>query len=384
MKKYKSSLNKKQRPLAQMLKKKKRFHRRPKIMHAPFSNRKLGPKRGPRWQIPSVMFFMVMAFVMLILPSVIVIPFITNEKVESGMQEKMTPASKEAETDLGEAVSVAVMRTKSEKVENVPLESYVAGVVASEMPTKFELEALKAQALAARTFVVNHLIHQQADSSDYISDSVQHQVYKNEEELRKTMGDEFQKGMQKIKEAVAATEGQILTFQGKPIHPAYFSTSNGYTENSEDYWDNKMPYLRSVKSPWDEKVSPKFLDQVTYSIEEVATALGIELSGEGAISFEATRTKGQRIKALTIAGETFTGREIREKLQLRSSDFTIKQKNNHLIFRTKGYGHGIGMSQYGANGMALEGKSYEEIVKYYYQDVEISTVDSIAPALAAK
>src|SRR5699024_8414720 len=162
--------------------------------------------------------------------------------------------------------------------------------------------------------------------------------------------------------------------------PAFFSTSNGFTENSEDYWENEVPYLRSVESPWDED-SAKFLDQKTVTIEETEQLLGINLPKSSAIPIETTRTEGNRVAELSLGEHSISGRDVREKLELRSSDFTIKQKDNHLIFTTKGFGHGIGMSQYGADGMAKDGKSYQDIVKYYYKDVEISSVTEAAPTL---
>src|SRR5699024_1238993 len=129
------------------------------------------------------------------------------------------------------------------------LETYVTRVIASEMPTEFELEALKAQGVVARTYIVSHLLHQEETN---ISDTTDHQVYRNEEELRELWGDDFQHKMGKLTEAVAATKGEILTYNEWPITASYFSTSNGYTENSEDYWEEDIPYLRSVPSPWDE------------------------------------------------------------------------------------------------------------------------------------
>src|SRR5699024_5180920 len=131
----------------------------------------------------------------------------------------------------------------------------------------------------------------------------------------------------------------------------------------------KLPYLRSVKRNW-HKDSPKYLDQKVFTISQIESVLGIDLPANPEIPIDATRTKSERISELKLADHTFSGRDIREKLQLQSSDFTIEQKDNHLIFTTKGFGHGIGMSQYGANGMAKEGKQYKDIVQYYYQNIE--------------
>src|SRR5699024_777067 len=381
------------------LKKLKRYKRLPRSIHPkqkrplrknhPMKHRKTLSRfkvtgGAPTWKVPSILFVACMISTILILPTLIVLPSDEHEPHEATNTKQ---GDSEELDSLDSTLSVAVMRTKSEEIENVPLETYVSRVVASEMPAEFEMEALKSQALAARTFIVNHLLHKDekkvdGEESDVL-DTVQHQVYNNEEELRKTLGADYEKKMKKITQAVEETKGEILTYNDTPITPAFFSTSNGYTENSEDYWDNELPYLRSVESPWD-KDSPEFLDQKTFTIAEIEQALNITLPQTALIDFEVHQNEGKRERKLTLGDDTFTGREIREKLELRSSDFTIEQKNNHLVFTTKGYGHGIGMSQYGADRMAKEGKTYKDIVSYYYQDVEISTVPDVAPALVVK
>lgn len=331
-----------------------------------------------RWKLPGFLFLAGLIIVILVIPTLIVVPYINK-----GDQDSITVKEKESLPQvLDSPFSVSVMRSQSEQIENVPLETYVTRVVASEMPAEFEEEALKAQTLAARTYIVNLLL-QNGEEDATVTDTVQHQVYKNEDELRKIWGTDFNWKMEKVKTAVAETQGEILTYEDSPITPAFFSTSNGFTENSEDYWENELPYLRSVKSPWD-KDSPKFLDQKVMTINEVEQALGIDIPNAQNLTAEITRTESNRVDQLKIAGKTFTGREIREKLDLKSSDFTIEKNKEHLIFQTKGYGHGIGMSQYGANGMAMEGKNYQEIVKYYYNGVNISPVTETAPTLVAK
>jgi stage II sporulation protein D len=337
-------------------------------------------KQPKKWKLPTAILLTSLFCLILLIPTVIVVMFGDATGNETTSQEKKAEESVELESS---PFSVAVMRSNLEKVDNVPLETYVAGVVASEMPVEFEMEALKAQALAARTYIVNYKLHGDITEEADVTDTVQHQVYKDEAELQKLFGDEYQEKMNKIKEAVNETKGEVLTYKKELITPAFFSTSNGYTENSEDYWKDELPYLRSVESHWDEN-TPKFLDQQTYSIDQVEQALATKLPSDKALSIEITRTDGQRVQELTINGDAFSGREVREKLELRSSDFTIEQKDDHLIFTTKGYGHGIGMSQYGANGMAEEGKTYKDIVNHYYKDVEISTVTDTAPALVVK
>jgi stage II sporulation protein D len=280
------------------------------------------------------------------------------------MAELLTEAS---------AVEVSVYRSKSGEVERLPIEHYVVGVVASEMPAEFEIEALKAQSLAARTYIVKQLLSDQefglVNGAD-ISDTVSQQVYKNEQELKDLWGPDFQQKMEKIRKAVYETRGQIIVFENQPITAAYFSTSNGYTENAEDYWSNAFPYLKSVESPWDVD-SPKFNGEKVIAVTDFEKQLGVKISGSQ-IGEIVEWTKGHRVAKVRIGGKEFSGREIREKLGLQSTDFTWEKKGTDIVIRTKGYGHGVGMSQYGANGMAKEGKTYEDIIRHYYQGAEIT------------
>ncbi|RLL42955.1 stage II sporulation protein D [Oceanobacillus piezotolerans] len=349
----------------------------------PFSQNK-GPYIRPnrsRWSIPTVVSLSSLITIILVIPTLIVFPFYEQgEEVASHAKEVAAPVETETASS---SFAVEVMRHATETVENIPLEDYVAGVVASEMPATFELEALKAQALAARTYTVNYLLHGESAEGYDLTDTVQHQVYKSEEDLRREWGSEFSEKMSKIKEAVNATTGEILTYNDAPITASYFSTSNGYTENSEDYWESELPYLRSVESPWDVN-SPKFLHQETFTIDQIETALEIDLPSETPLYIEEARTEGGRIKEIGIEGHTFTGKDFRNKLNLKSSDFTITQNNGHFVVTTEGFGHGVGMSQYGAHYMAEEGKTYKDIIAHYYQGVDISTVDDTAPTLVAR
>src|SRR5690625_4744850 len=318
-------------------------------------------------------------FIILLIPTAIVHFVAKDETVV--LEENLPEEEPTTPADDHQTESVGVQRSDSEEIEDVTMETYVARVVASEMPAKFNEEALKAQSLAARTYVIHYMLHQQSDESLNISDQEEHQVYNNDKELRQQLGDDYQWKMDKITQAVNATAGEVLTYEGELITPVYFSTSNGYTENSEEYWQTEIPYLRSVKSPWDE-ASPKFKEQFTFTLPEVEAALGVNLQSGSVQPTDITKTTGERVKQLSLNGTSFTGREIREKLNLPSSDFSIEQKGNYLIFTTRGYGHGVGMSQYGANGMAEEGKTYEEIVAHYYKDVTIDLTDDFSRIFA--
>lgn len=271
---------------------------------------------------------------------------------------------------------INVYRTKLNKVESMPLETYIEGVLAAEMPAEFELEALKAQALAARTYIVRRLAEgkwEDVPNGAHVLDSVKHQAYASEAERRERWGKLFEWKNARIKEAVAGTKGKVLTYEGKPIDATFFSTSNGFTENAEDYWSQQIPYLRSVASPWDTE-SPNYLQVTTIPVNLFQQKLGVTIAqtaSNGSWYEVKEWTKGSRIGRIAIGEKEFSGKEIREKLQLSSSAFTMKIVNGQVEITTKGYGHGVGMSQWGANGMAKAGRSAEQIVMYYYQGIAL-------------
>lgn len=273
------------------------------------------------------------------------------------------------EIDEEETIVVSVDRSETNEVENVPLEDYVFSVVAAEMPAHFAEEALKAQAVAARTYVVKKI---QQDGGE-IQDTTNDQVYKNEKELKEQWQGDFEANRQKIKEAVHATKNEIMVYEDELITPTFFSMSNGYTENAEDYWGESYPYLQSVESKWEESV-PSFAEQETFTWSELNEQLGVDVRAGETPAIQIERTDSNRVKQIQVKDKQFTGKEVREKLHLRSSDFTIVQHGDNYMFTTKGYGHGVGMSQYGANGMAAEGKTYADILHYYYQDIELKSI----------
>lgn len=326
----------------------------------------------------------------LIIPAVLVLPFSDEHRASGKLGEDLTntPAkeTKVDPTSSDPAVEVAVFRSSKSKIENVQLEDYLVGVVAAEMPAEFKEEALKAQALTARTYIVKRLLSKDTlgvPKGAQVTDTQIHQVYMSDDELRRDWGMEYDTKRKKVLNAVRATAGQILTYEGKAIDALFFSTSNGYTENSEDYWSGNIPYLRSVSSPWD-KNSPKFNSQKVMTVNEFEARLGVKLGSGSTIGKIVDRTKGKRVGKVDFNGKVFTGPDIRDKLDLRSSDFAWKRKGDNIVITTKGFGHGVGMSQYGANGMAAEGKSYKEIVKHYYQGVKITSADNMFDTITAQ
>ncbi|MDR4890190.1 stage II sporulation protein D [Fredinandcohnia sp. QZ13] len=333
---------------------------------------------------PIVVLVSVLFVLILLIPSMLVIPFSGKEAVKLAEERQSNPEPPQIAS--GPTVEVAVHRVSAQKIENVPLEDYVVGVLAKEMPAKFELEALKAQALAARTYVVRHMLSEEKigvpDGAD-VSDTTNHQVYKSIEELKAEWKGDYDWKIKKITQAVKETQGQILTYDGAPIDAQFFSTSNGYTENSQDYYKNEYPYLKSVESPWDVNTE-KFHDQVQISVADFEQKLGIKLGSGNDVGKVTARTQSNRVATVEIGGKSFTGREVRETLGLRSTDFSWERKGNNIVIKTKGYGHGVGMSQYGADGMAKDGKSYKEIVSHYYQGVEISSTENFLNKLTVK
>lgn len=271
-------------------------------------------------------------------------------------------------------VSNKVIRVKdvsADKIVEVPFEEYVKGVLAGEMPTSFELEALKAQAVAARSYALIQM--KKNESKDYdVVNTVDNQVYLSDEKLKEKWKDEYVSKINKLKTAVTETKGEYLSYNGEIAETLFFSTSTGKTENSEEVFSSKVPYLRSVVSTWDED-SPAYEDTASFELADFYNKLGLKYSDK--ISFEVLeKTSTGRNKKIKINGVEFNGRDVATKLKLRSNYFNVIQNNDKVTITTKGFGHGVGMSQYGALGMAKEGYSYDKILKYYYQGTEIKKI----------
>lgn len=268
-------------------------------------------------------------------------------------------------------ISNSVVRVKRENgnIDRVFFEEYVKGVLAGEMPTSFDLEALKAQAVAARSYVLKKM--EQNKEKDYdVVDTVMNQVYLDDATLKEKWKDKYEEKNNKIKQAIVETKGEYMTYNNEVIEAFFFSTSTGKTENSGEVFQTQLPYLKSVDSAWDEEVSPVFSQDNNLSLEEFYQKLNIEYNPNLKIEITKTTSTG-RIKELKINDHEFKANDIYQKLNLRSTFFNIKQKDNQVEITTKGYGHGVGMSQYGALAMAKKGYKYQDILKYYYQGVEI-------------
>ena len=264
--------------------------------------------------------------------------------------------------------NVRIQRTNG-SIDTVPFESYIIGVLAGEMPANFELEALKAQALAARSYVLKKM--EQNKNNDYdIVDTVMNQVYLDESQMKAKWKDQYEEKLQKITKAVNDTQGEYIAYNGEVIQAFFFSTSSGKTENSEEVFQESLPYLRSVDSTWDSDVSPVFNEIYKFTLEEFYQKLNLPYEEKLQINIVDTTSTG-RIKNIEINRQKFKASDLTKLLNLRSTYFNIEQNGNIITIQTKGYGHGVGMSQYGAQARALKGYNYQEIIKYYYQNVEI-------------
>lgn len=267
---------------------------------------------------------------------------------------------------------VRVKREKTGKIERIPFEVYIRGVLSGEMPTSFHIEALKAQAVAARSYVLKKM--EQNINNEYdVVDTVSNQVYMSDNELKDKWKDDYVSKINKITTAVMETSGQYLSYDGSVAEAFFFSTSTGKTENCEEVFSQKIPYLKSVDSKWDAEVSPVFSEDNTFPLNEFYQTLGLKY--QPTLKVEVTKTTSTgRIKELKINDVLFSGSTVYQKLKLRSTFFEITQNGETVKITTKGYGHGVGMSQYGAEGMAKNGYKYDQILKHYYQGVEIKKI----------
>lgn len=255
------------------------------------------------------------------------------------------------------------MKTEDETL-NIPLEEYIVGVVAGEMPISFELEALKAQAVASRTFVLSRNLK--------VDNTTNTQVYLADDQMKKNWGNNYAENKAKIQKAIEETSYEAMLYDGEYISALFFSSSNGQTVNCEDYFQGEVAYLKSVDSHWDLTIDPNNVRETTFTKEELAKLFDVENAEMNIISY----TDSGYVEKVVINDKTYTGREVRERLDLASSCFEIELTSNGYTFQTKGNGHGVGMSQYGAQAMALENKNYKDILNHYYQNIEIKRIDS--------
>ncbi len=268
-----------------------------------------------------------------------------------------------------------VLISDTETVEEINAVDYLCGVVAAEMPASYEPEALKAQAVAAYTFAC-HRRNARKDKTYDVTDNVSDQAYISAEKQQQKWGDKYDEYSGKIRDAVESVFGQILTFEGNPILAAYHSISGGKTEAAANVWGDSYPYLEMVESVGD-ILSPNYLSTSVVSesdMKKAAENLGAKVSGEAKkwITDKKVSDSGT-VLTIKICGTEVTGKALRKELGLKSANFDVEFADGNFEFTVRGYGHGMGMSQYGAQYMALQGSSYTEILNWYYPKATLQT-----------
>ncbi len=279
-------------------------------------------------------------------------------------QEKNLPVISYDVEDESEYITVMLSATGG--VQKIEMREYLIGCVAAEMPANYHSEALKAQAVASYSYAKSIT----EKSADFISDSPQtHQGYVNRQGRIQNWGENFEENEKKISDAVDAVLGKTLTYGDETALAVYHSISSGQTRSAESMWGEEIAYLQSVTSAGD-RLSPEFAQSQTFSQEKFAQKLGIIADGDASEWIEKIEKNGGYVTKAVICGKIFSGNEIRSALGLRSSSFEI-EFNGDFTVTCEGYGHGVGMSQYGADYMARQGSTWEEILAHYYPDTQI-------------
>lgn len=268
---------------------------------------------------------------------------------------------------------IRLMRTADRSIVDLPIEEYLVGVVLAEMPAGFELEALKAQAVCARTYTLNkHFSNTGHEQKACVCDDINHcQAYVTPAAYLKRHPDN-KWAIHKIRHAVLATRGEVITSKGKLVEPVYHSTCGGHTESSQTVWGHKHSHLQGVPCLWDSG-SPHYRKTLNVSKEEFQSLLN--LGPETPLSPQRLESSASgTIEKIAWGDNLMNGQEVRQALKLPSAKFTIAVNDKTVAITTTGNGHGVGLCQYGANGLAKQGKDYQQILHYYFQGINLYRV----------
>lgn len=307
-----------------------------------------------------------------------------DEKLIAVVDE--TPSQTEFKADVPVLSQYPLQEVREFRIKNaqtgdvaaVPVEEFVLGAVCSEMPASFHLEALKAQAVSARTWALYqqrwHEAHpsEELSDADFQADPLNWKGYVTEEQARERFGEQFSDYWGLLTQAVEETKGQVLCFEREPIAAAYHAISAGKTESAEYVWGSELPYLQAADSRGDE-LAPSFEETMTFADSEIKTIFSaVEFAEEPSAWLEIMeRSPSSYVTEIQVGNLSMTGLEFRTALGLRSSCFTIVHGEDGFQITTKGYGHGVGLSQYGADFMGRQGYDYAEILAHYYPGTEL-------------
>ncbi len=315
--------------------------------------------------------------------AMILLPLVSVEKAtdvisrEFFIEEETETTEKEPDENVNSTVKV--MNASSKNITEMSLREYLIGVVAAEVNPAYHEEAIKAQVVAAHTKLEYTKLHKtdNLENADITDSASTHQGFLAEDEQKEKWSDNYKTYREKLEKCVDEVMNTILTYENEPINAVFHAISNGQTENASDVWGGDYPYLISVQSAGD-KLSPAYKSEVIITSEEFKKKLidkNVNL-GENPEKWveKITNTDTGMVKEIVIGDKSFKGTEIRNIFGLKSSTFSVKYNDENFVFTVCGYGHGVGMSQYGANYMAQQGFSYDEILKHYYQNAECAIV----------
>ena len=314
--------------------------------------------------------FFVLAFMFILPLGVMKKP----ETVEAAATAASPVISRE---DSYAADTFRVLEKESGAITEMTAKEYIFGVLAAEMPALYDKEALKAQAVAAYTFACYRRVENADKDYDITTDFNTDQSFITEEKAREKWGDKADEYCDKLKGIADETENLAITYDGKPILAVYHAVSSGKTEDCKNVWGKEYPYLKAVASPGD-ALAPDYIGKAVFTADEVKSRLSekVDFSGEPQDYFgEAKRTASGTVTSIEVCGADLSGAEIREAFSLRSADFEVAYKEGEFTFTVYGYGHGVGMSQYGADYMAKQGSDFKEILLHYYSGCRVERLD---------
>lgn len=332
-----------------------------------------------------LLYFFAFVFICFLLPALFTkrdMPVNTSQKEENKVEN--TGIAEEKKYDYKKYGSIRLLHKKTGEIEEVELDQYLCHVVSAEMPADYEMEALKAQAVVARTYTIYKIKNKKHDNADICDDSACCQAWVSKEtRLARWEESKRESNWQKIEQCVKETKGKIVTYNNEPINAFFHSNSGGITELPVNVWGGSdLPYLQVVETAGEEGYN-QYASEVELSKEELIAKLkskyeDIQINFENSEDIKILEyTDGKRVKTVKFGNHEISGVEARSILGLKSTNFEINKEADKIKFTVKGYGHGVGMSQTGANTLAKQGSNFEEIINHFYVGVEIKEINSL-------
>ena len=309
-----------------------------------------------------------------------------HSKAEISSAQDADKEQQENSEKIPQEETIKVYFHKEDKVKELPMKEYIKSVVCAEMPASFEEEAIKAQAVIAHTYTM-HIINAKAENPDeslkggqISTDPGVHQSYLSPEEIKEKYGKHYAEYWNKISNCTNEVFDEILTYENEPIIAAFHSVSSGRTESAQNVWGREVPYLVSVSSEGD-PLSPHYKDEkklskkeVTEILQKLYPDLDYQQKEEEWFQIQSNTPSGY-VDKITVLGQELTGVQVRSIFDLKSADFSVAYQDGNFLFTTKGYGHGVGLSQYGADYLASQGKNYQEILSHYYPGTTLTSLN---------